>query len=359
VNHAARLEAVRAGLEAAEADAVVVTAPANIRYLTGFAGSNGLVVVPAAGPATLLTDFRYRTAAEPLRAWVDVHLAERDVIRTAAERLGELTGGAARVGFEPAQLTVERHALLAAAHGRLVPVPGLVERLRMVKDADELAAVRASAAMIEPVCRRLVAEGLVGRSETDVAWRVRELFHEAGADDLSFPTIVASHERGAQPHATPTAVRIGAGTLVTIDLGCMLGGYASDCTRTFATGALPAELEAIYAVCLEAQLAAMAAVGPGVPAADVDAAARSVIERAGHGERFGHPVGHGVGLEIHEAPRLSAASSATLEPGMVVTVEPGIYLPGSGGVRIEDLLVVTETGAERLTMYPKQLTVVG
>ncbi len=358
MNHAARLAAARAAMEAAGVEAMVISGLVNIRYLTGFTGSNALVVL-GADTATLLTDFRYQTASEPLREWVDVELAERDVIRTAADRLGDLTGGAGRIGFEPAQLTVERHAILAEAYAGLVPAPGLVEKLRIVKDADELAAVRASAALIEPVYQLLAGEGLMGRTESEVAWHVRELFHEGGADGLSFETIVASHERGAQPHAHPGDDVIGPDTLITIDLGCMLAGYASDCTRTFATGTPPAVLTDLYAICLEAQLAAMAAVRPGIPAADVDAAARSIIEAAGHGGRFGHPTGHGVGLEIHEAPRVGATTTATLEPGMVVTVEPGIYLPGVGGVRIEDLVVVTATGGERLTMFPKDVLVVG
>lgn len=357
MNHAARLAAARDAMLAAGVEAMLVSGMANIRYLSGFTGSNGLVVI---GPerATLLTDFRYQTASEPLRAWIDVELAERDVIRTAADRAGELTG-ARRIGFEPGQLTFDRHAILAEAHDDLVPVPGLVEKLRVVKDAEELDAVRASAALIKPVYERIASDGLTGRAEIDVAWHVRELFHEAGADGLSFETIVASHERGAQPHARPGHDWIGADTLVTIDLGCMLNGYASDCTRTFATGSPPAQLTDLYAICLEAQLAAMEAVRPGIPAADVDAAARDVIADAGHGDHFGHPVGHGVGLEIHEAPRLGGTGTATLEPGMVVTVEPGIYVPGVGGVRIEDLVIVTATGGERLTMYPKELTVVG
>ena len=358
MNHAARLAAARAAMEAAEVDAMIVSGLINIRYLTGFTGSNALVVI-GADTSTLLTDFRYQTASEPLREWVDVELAERDVIRTAAARLADISGGVGRVGFESAQLTVERHQILAEAHSGLVPVAGLVEGLRVVKDADELDAVRAAAALIEPVYAQIAADGLAGRRETEVAWQVRERFHAGGADGLSFETIVASHERGAQPHAHPTGELIGPDTLVTIDLGCMLDGYASDCTRTFATGTPPAELTSAYAVCLEAQLAAMDTVGAGVPVAAVDAAAREVIEAAGYGDRFGHPVGHGVGLDIHEAPRLSGGSSATLEAGMVVTVEPGIYLPGLGGVRIEDLVIVTATGGERLTMYPKDLTVLG
>jgi Xaa-Pro aminopeptidase len=339
---------------AAGVEAMLVSGMANIRYLSGFTGSNGLVVI---GPdtATLLTDFRYQTASEPLRAWIDVELAERDVIRTAADRAAELTG-ARRI--EPGQLTFDRHAILAEVYPDLVPVPGLVEKLRVRKDAEELDAVRAAAALIQPVYEAIERDGLTGREEIDVAWHVRELFHEAGAEGLAFETIVASHERGAQPHAHPGHDRIGPDTLVTIDLGCFLDGYASDCTRTFATGSPPRELADLYAICLEAQLAAMEAVKPGVPASDVDAAARDVIADAGHGDHFGHPVGHGVGLEIHEAPRLGGTGAATLEPGMVVTVEPGIYVPGVGGVRIEDLVIVTATGGERLTMYPKDLTVV-
>jgi Xaa-Pro aminopeptidase len=353
-----RLAAARAAMDEAGVGAMVVSGLVNVRYLTGFTGSNALVVI---GPesATLLTDFRYQTASEPLRAWVDVELAERDVIHTAAGRLGDLAGGAERIGFEPALLTVERHAILAEAHSGLTAAPGLVEKLRVVKDDAELDAIRASAALIEPVYAAIAEEGLIGREEQEVAWHVRELFHAAGANDIAFDTIVASHERGAQPHAKPAAVPIGADTLVTIDLGCMLDGYGSDCTRTFATGTPPPELARAYDVCLEAQLAAMDAIRPGIPASAVDLAARSVIEDAGHGERFGHPTGHGVGLEIHEAPRVGAKTTATLEPGMVVTVEPGIYLPGVGGVRIEDLVIVTATGGERLTMYPKELVTVG
>jgi len=353
-----RLAAARGAMEEAGVGAMVVSGLVNIRYLTGFTGSNALVVI---GPesATLLTDFRYQTASDPLRAWVDVELAERDVIRTAADRLGDLAGGADRVGFEPALLTVERHAILAEAHPGITAAPGLVEKLRVVKDDAELDAIRASAALIEPVYAAIAEQGLIGREEREVAWHVRELFHAGGADDIAFDTIVASHERGAQPHAKPAAVPMGADTLVTIDLGCMLDGYGSDCTRTFATGTPPPELARAYDVCLEAQLAAMDAIRPGIPASTVDLAARSVIEDAGYGERFGHPCGHGLGLDVHEAPRVGAKTTATLEPGMVVTVEPGIYLPGVGGVRIEDLVIVTPTGGERLTMYPKELVTVG
>jgi Xaa-Pro aminopeptidase len=240
-----------------------------------------------------------------------------------------------------------------------VATTGAVERLREIKDAGEQEAIRRSAALIETVLERVAAAGLAGRSERDVAWSIQEAFHELGAEGLSFPSIVAAHERGAQPHAEAGDEVIGADTFVTIDLGCVLDGYCSDCTRTFATGAVPQRLRDAYAVCLEAQLAAMEGIRPGLSGPDADAIARGIIARAGFGEHFGHPLGHGVGLDVHEDPRLSAVSSATLEPGMVVTVEPGIYLPGLGGVRIEDLVIVTESGCERLTGYPKELTTVG
>ena len=351
-----RLANAREAMQRAGADALVVSNLLNVRYLCGFAGSNGLVVVSGDG-ATFLTDFRYVTASEPIGEFMSVQLADREVVHYIAEHLGEIAGGAGRVGFEAAHMSVAAHARVAEAHPNveLVPTLGLVERLRAVKEPAELDAIRRSAALLAPVYEEIADEGLAGRRERDVAWRVRELLHQAGAEDLSFDTIVASHERGAMPHADPSDAVIGPGTLVTIDMGCVLNGYASDCTRTFAVGEIPDDLREIYDVCLEAQLAAMAAIRPGLDGREADAVARDVIEGAGYGGQFGHGLGHGVGLDVHEEPRLSASSSATLEPGMVVTVEPGIYVPGRGGVRIEDLTIVTAGGCERLTMFPKEL----
>ncbi len=353
-----RIQAARRAGEAAGAQALLVTNLVNVRYLTGFTGSNAVVVI---GPqdATFLTDFRYVTASRPIEAFMQVRLAEREALRFTAEQLSDLAAGASGVAFEASHLSVAAHSVLGEANPgvELVPTRGLVEGLRVVKEPAELDAVRRSAALLEGVYRTLAEEGLEGRREVDVAWRVRELLHQQGAQGLSFETIVASHERGALPHAVPSGAVIGQGTLVTIDMGCVLDGYCSDCTRTFAIGEPSDQLREIYDVCLTAQLEGMEAVQPGVKGSDVDTAARAVIADAGYGERFGHGLGHGVGLDIHEEPRLSQSSSATLEPGMVVTVEPGIYLPDVGGVRIEDLVIVTDGGCERLTMYPKDLVI--
>jgi Xaa-Pro aminopeptidase len=241
----------------------------------------------------------------------------------------------------------------------LVPLTGVVEHLRVVKDDDEVAAIRRSAAVLEAIYERIAGEGLAGRREVDVAWRVHELLHEMGAAGVSFDPIVASGDAGALPHAEPRDRAIERGDLVTLDIGGVLDGYCSDCTRTFATGPVADDLAEAYDLVLRAQLAALEAVRPGVTGVDADAAARDVIEAAGHGGHFQHGTGHGVGLQIHEAPRLSPTSTATLEQGMIVTVEPGVYLPGRGGVRIEDLVVVTADGCERLTGYPKELITTG
>ena len=235
---------------------------------------------------------------------------------------------------------------------------GLVERLRAVKEPGEIATIREAAAISDKVFTALAEEQFTGRTELQLAWRVRELFHEHGASELAFDTIVAAAENGASPHADVRDAEIPANTLVTIDAGCRVDGYASDCTRTFATGDLPDELARAYEVCLEAELAGLEAYGPGVSGRDADAAARDLITAAGFGENFGHGLGHGIGLEVHEQPAARAESTDTFEAGNVISCEPGIYLPDVGGVRIEDMVLVTDDGSERLTHADKQLTTV-
>jgi Xaa-Pro aminopeptidase len=331
---------------------LLVTSLINVRYLTGLSSSNAALLVAPDGDATLFTDFRYAQRAQALDG-VRFERTARAVIGDLATRLAGRT-----IWIEAHVLTVASNDALRAGGVETIPQTGLVERLRAIKDARELESLRAAAAISDAVFGALADEQFTGRTEIDLAWRIRELFHEHGSSELSFETLVAAAENGASPHADVRDVEIPANTLVTVDAGCRVDGYASDCTRTFATGDLPDELGRAYEVCLEAQLAGLDAFRPGVSGRDADAAARDVIEAAGWGEQFGHGLGHGIGLEVHEAPTIRPESTDTLEAGNVASCEPGIYLPGVGGVRIEDMVLVTDTGSERLTHVGKELTTV-
>lgn len=356
MNYAGRLARLGARLAALELDALLVTNLTNVRYLTGYTGTNGAVVVRP-GDAVFLTDFRYLERVAPLREFVEVRQAKNDLVRHVASRWAELAPGASRVGFEADHLTVTGHTTLVDGAGpvELVPTSHAVEDQRVVKDGDEIAAIRRACELLTPVYDTLLDDGLAGRTEFEIASRVHELIRRQGGEGVSFDPIVASAEAGALPHAEPRHEPVVEGTLITIDMGARLDGYCSDCTRTFATGTVSEELEEIYDLVARAQLAGLEEVAPGRSGRDIDAAVRQLIADAGHGEHFQHGLGHGVGLDIHEDPRLSMTSTATLEPGMVVSVEPGVYVPGLGGVRIEDLVVVTDEGCERLTGYPKEL----
>lgn len=337
-----------------ELDAVLLTNLTSIRYLTGFTGTNAACIV--AGDLRLfITDFRYVEQAErEVDPSFERARGRQDLLEDAA---GRLSG---RVGFEDQHLTVRAHTRLGELLGgrtELVAAGGLVERLRAVKEPDELRAMRAAAALTDDVLRQLTESGLVGRTERGVTLELEALMRQRGAEGPAFPPIVAAAEHGALPHASPRDSAIPRDTLVVVDLGCVVDGYCSDCTRTFATGSLTDEAAHAYELVLEAQGRSLAAVEPGAGCSDVDAAARDAIDSAGHGEHFGHGLGHGVGLEVHEGPRLAPGAEGQLEPGNVVTVEPGVYVPGSFGVRIEDLVAVTEQGYENLTGYPKSLTI--
>ena len=338
-------------------DLLLITHLTNLRYITGFSGSNGMAVV---GPRVrrFITDFRYVERARQEVEGFDREQGPQDFV----EALGDgWPDGELRVGFEDQHVSVKQHARLRAVipeRIELVPAGGLIETLRAVKESDELEAIRAAARIVDDVYAWIVERGLVGRTEREVALMAEHEMRLRGAEGPSFSSIVASAEHGALPHAEPRDVAISPNTLVTIDMGARVDGYCSDCTRTFATGPLPEALERIHATVLEAQQAALAAVRPGPTGREVDAVARDMIEAAGHGEHFGHGLGHGVGLDIHEAPRLARSGSDPLRAGNVVTVEPGIYVPGLSGARIEDLAVVTEDGHEVLSTYPKALTVV-
>jgi Xaa-Pro aminopeptidase len=331
---------------------LLVTSGVNVRYLTGLSSSNAAVLLDPDGDATLFTDFRYAQKASALDG-IRFEQTARAVIGDLATRLAGQT-----IGIEAHVLTVASCEQLREGGVETVSRTGLVERLRAIKDPGEIEAMREAAAISDRVFAALAEEQFTGRTEVELAWRVRELFHEHGSSELAFDTIVAGAENAASPHADVRDVAIPANTLVTVDAGCRVDGYASDCTRTFATGDLPEDLARAYEVCLEAQVAALQAYGPGVSGRDADAAARDVIAAAGWGEQFGHGLGHGIGLEVHEAPAARAESTDTLEAGNVVSCEPGIYLPGLGGVRIEDMVLVTDGGSERLTQLGKELTTV-
>jgi Xaa-Pro aminopeptidase len=340
------------------ADLLLVTSLVNVRYLTGYTGSNGLALV---GPdtAVFITDFRY---VEQSAAEVDAAFDRRIATLELAEGIADvLPSGPVRLAFEDANLTVRAHEQLRSLmpdRVELIAAGNPVESLRAVKEAEEVERIRAAAGVADVAFRQLMEDGLVGRTELEVADALERGLREAGARGVSFDAIVAAGPHGALPHARPRAVEIGAGELVVIDWGAELDGYCSDCTRTLATGNLGEPAREAYELVREAQLAGLAALRAGVSGRDADAAARTVIDDAGYGERFGHGLGHGVGMEIHEAPRLSKRSDAVLRSGNVVTVEPGVYLPGQFGVRIEDLVVVTESGCEILTSVPKELITV-
>ena len=354
-----RADRVSKRLAAEELDALLVTGPANLRYLTGFTGSNGYAVV-GPGIRRFVTDFRYVERARTEVPDFDREQGPPQLLRALAEGWPD---GPVRLGFDDEAVSVRTHARLAELlpdRVELAPASGVVEAERAVKEPGELARIRAAAALADDVYDWLVEWGIVGRTEQDVAVALEHQMRLRGASGPSFPSIVASGEQGALPHAEPRDVPIPRDVLVTLDIGARLDGYCSDCTRTWATGEIGDELRDVYALVLRAQLSALAAVRPGPTGREVDAVARDLIAEAGHGDEFGHGLGHGVGLEVHEAPRLSRhGADARLEPGNVVTVEPGVYLPGRGGVRIEDLVTVTADGCAVISRTTKELQTVG
>jgi Xaa-Pro aminopeptidase len=342
-----RIEALRERLT----DRLLVTDLVNVLYLTGFDSSNAALLVDPDGTTQLYTDFRYLEAAQAVPD-VEAVQTRRAVIRDLAERLS------GRIVFEASALPYAHYELLRAGGLELVPADGTVEELRAVKDDDELDRIRRAALAADRAFEALTAEAWAGRSERELAWRLHQLLHAHGADTIAFDPLIAAGPNGSKPHTDATDRIVPERTLVVADWGAKLDGYCSDCTRTPATGDLPRELRRAYDACLEAQLAAVDGIRPGMTGAEADRLARDVLERWGYGARFGHGLGHGVGLAVHEAPRLSPESEDVLRAGNVITIEPGVYLPGLGGVRIEDLAILRDDGVELLTSFPKELTFV-
>lgn len=356
-----RLAALRARLAEEGLGALVVAHAANVRYLTGFSGSSALALVTD-GAAVLVTDARYETqAAEEVGGAARVAIAPAGLLEALLALLPE-SGARDPIGFEAHVLTVREASRLGdgARPGRFRAAGEMVERLRVVKAPEEVAALRDAARAAGAALARAVADIRVGLSELEVAALLEGALRREGSVAHPFPTIVASGPRAALPHARTSARRVGAGEFLLLDFGAEVGGYCADVTRTFVVGAPPdARQREVYEVVLGAQAAALAGMRAGMTGKAVDALAREWIAAAGYGAAFGHSLGHGLGLEVHEAPRVSKASEEPLPAGAVVTVEPGVYLPGWGGVRIEDDVVLGEVGASLLTGIPRELEVLG
>jgi len=330
-------------------------AGANLRWLTGFTGSSGLAVL-SAEERLFLTDFRYVERAErEVAPEFERVKVERGLISDGAKRLR------GRVGYDDAQTSVKNLTKLTelAPEGvELVPAEGLVERLRRHKDTWELEAIAKAARLADQVYEWILERGVVGRTERSIMLDAHQRLREIGAEDPSFPAIVAAGENSALPHHDSSGRPVKAGEILLIDMGAIVDGYCSDCTRTVATGELDDEARKVYEAVRSAQAAALDAIHAGLSGPEADAVARDAIVADGYGDEFGHGLGHGVGIQVHEAPRLSKRSDETLELGDVVTVEPGIYLPGRFGVRIEDLVMVTDDGCRNMSGVAKELRVI-
>jgi Xaa-Pro aminopeptidase len=353
-----RADRVVEALQDAGADLLLVTDLVNVRYLSGYTGSNGLVLI---GPSTrvFISDFRYTEQVEhEVPTEFERITAAQDLVTDA---VGYLPEGSLRLGFEAEHTTVaafERLGELFPERVELVATKKLVENLRLVKDEHEIALIAAAAKIADDAFEALIASGIAGRTEHELALALEHDMRLRGASEPSFTSIIAAGPHGALPHAQPRDVKVDPGQLVVIDWGAKKDGYCSDCTRTIAVGEPGPQAREAYELVLGAQLVGLDEVKAGGDGREIDKAVRDIIDGAGHAEHYGHGLGHGVGLEIHEAPTLSFRSKDTLQAGNVVTVEPGVYIPGQLGIRIEDLVVVDPDGIRVLTSIPKALRIV-
>jgi len=347
----ARLSRLREKMRAADADGLVVTSPSNVFYLSGFRGSSGALLITEER-ALLFSDFRYRLQAKEQAPETEF----MEVPRRLLAHLGEVAveAGVRRLGYDPDHLTCTLKEQLAegAQGAELIGAAGLIEELRAVKSTEEMDLIRAAAALADETMTFMRKLLKPGTAESDIALDGEFFMRREGAEAASFDIIVASGPRSALPHAKTTDRELQRGDLVVIDLGAQIGGYCSDITRTFAVGEASERMREVYRIVYAAQRAALAGVRAGAVCGDLDGIARGMIEEAGYGDHFGHGLGHGVGIEVHEAPRLGKGEETVLARGNVVTVEPGIYLDGEGGVRLEDLVFVRDKGAEVLTGSP-------
>ncbi len=351
-----RLTRLRTLLRERQLDGLIVSTPPHVTYLSGFTGSNGLCVVTRQG-ATFLTDSRYRgQSARQVRA-MRRFCSQRPLVESLADA-GALRR-CSRVGFESSHMTYQQYRSMRrhTPGVTFVPTSSLIEELLLIKDASEVVAIRAAAAITDRVFNEILPLLRPGIREMEIAAEISYRHRVHGAEGDAFPPIIASGERGALPHARASDKRLRAGECVTLDFGCTVRGYHSDLTRTVALRRLSRRGRRVYDTVREAQAKALAAVRAGITAKDLDAVARRHIAQQGYGSAFIHSLGHGLGLSIHERPRVSSLSTDVLAAGSVITIEPGVYLPGWGGVRIEDDVVVTRTGCDILTHAPKDLLV--
>lgn len=351
-----RVRKLREQLEKSNVQAVLITNAVNRRYLTGFTGSSGYVVITP-DRAVLLTDFRYREQAPKEAPDFEVIEHGPDIYASVKEILE--AGNIERAGFEQEDVSYERYEQLTEKVDRVewVPLNRVVSQIRLKKDEEEVNILREACELADRAYEHILAYLKTGTSERDIALELEFFMRKNGAASSSFDTIVASGERSSFPHGTASDRIMQSGELVTLDFGAYYKGYCSDITRTVMIGDPQPKHREIYEIVLEAQMNALQHIKPGMTGREADMLAREIIKEHGYDEYFGHGTGHGIGMEIHEGPRLSPRSEDILEPGMVVTVEPGIYIPGFGGVRIEDDILITETGVELLTHAEKNFTI--
>jgi Xaa-Pro aminopeptidase len=354
-NYLQRRKSVALEIKARRLDCLVVSHPANWYYLTGFTGESGALIVTANG-TTLLTDGRFTVQGKSETKGVKIELQKGSLYTALGQFLKQQR--MVNFGFDPEQMTVAQWKTVKRAAGagcKSVPAGGIVEALRRRKDAGELAAMRKAAVLADVVMERAISMLRPGVRESEVGAEIEYQMRKLGAKGPSFETIVASGHRGALPHARPTAKRLRKNELVVLDLGVILGNYCSDMTRTVYLGRAPKRVRGWYQAVQEAQVAGVAAVKAGVTCGQVDRATREVLQKSGLEQHFVHSTGHGLGLEVHEEPRIARGQEFRLEPGNVITIEPGVYLEGIGGIRIEDDVAVSAKGSEVLTRVERDL----
>jgi len=356
IDYQGRIDALSKRLRRKKIDALLVSRPENRRYLSGFRApdhgineTSGLLVIQARGPARLLTDFRYQLQAEK-ETTLQVLLYQRGVLALLSDLLDD--GAIKRLAFESHytlhSFSLKLHEMAERRQVELVPVSDFIEKQRQIKSEAEIELMKRSTSLNESVFQKIHKQLKPDMTEIEVATAIESMMRAQGAERPSFDTIVASGENGALPHAVPTDRELGKNSAVTIDMGLVLDGYCSDMTRNVLLGSPRKDYQKIHRIVRQAQLAGISAARPGALMKDVDRAARSIISDSGYGAYFGHSLGHGVGLAVHEPPSLSYRSRRKLQPGMIVTVEPGIYIPGLGGVRLENMVVIRDGGCEVL-----------